>query len=103
MIRRITFAAAWLVSALILTAAPAHADRVDTYTVFAAPAVCSTLDQFPTVAGVAGVGDGIVADSGFTYFQAGRVIADAVNGWCPRHLPLLQRFVAVYGPKHQIV
>jgi hypothetical protein len=81
----------------LLFAPPAKADPVSNYTAIAAPAVCGTLDAYPTVAGVTGVLEGVVQDSGFGYYDAGLVVAAAVINECPRHLPLLQRFIAVYG------
>lgn len=89
----------WLACAGWLVTAPdAHADPLSDYTVLAATAVCSTLDDHPTVPGVTGVITGVMDDSGFTAYDSGEVVARAVIGWCPRHVPLLQRFVSVYAP-----
>jgi hypothetical protein len=78
---------------------PAHADPVSDYARVAAPAVCATLDRYPTLAGVLGVGEGIVYDTGgrFGYYEAGEIIGWSVFSVCPRHIALLQRFIAVYG------
>lgn len=95
----------WVIAS-ILTAAvwfsiPAHAgpgDReVRRYAESVATAVCSTLDSYPSLGGVKGVIAAIKADGGFGDYEAGEVIAIAVQEDCPRYLPLLQRFVAVYG------
>lgn len=80
----------------LLLAPPAKADPVSNYTAMAAPAVCSTLDSYPSVAGVTGVVQGVMNDSGFSAYDAGKVVGESVIGWCPRHVGLLQRFIAVY-------
>lgn len=61
------------------------------------PTVCSVLSEYPTVAGVMGVGQGISEESGFTPEQAGEVIAYSVFTYCPWHKPLLNRFIATYS------
>jgi hypothetical protein len=86
----------------LLLAPPAHADPVSNYAAIVAPAVCTTLDTYPTVAGVTGVLAGVVEDSGFSYYDAGQIVATAVIDECPRHLPLLQKFIAVYAPKSRV-
>lgn len=80
--------------------AAAHADpgavepQVIRYAINAAPAMCSTLDSYPTVPGVQGVLRGIEADSGFTPYQSGQALALGVQADCQRHIPLLQQFVS---------
>jgi hypothetical protein len=82
----------------------AKADPVGEYATIAAPAVCQTLDQFPTIAGVSGVVQGIMDDTGFTAYDAGLIIGASVYGLCPRHIGLIERFVAVYaGDGRQMV
>lgn len=77
---------------------PGPGDReVRRYAAGAAPAICAQLDAAPTVTGVRDVLAWIEKDSGFGDFEAGETIALAVQEDCPRFLPLLQRFVAVYG------
>jgi len=95
---------AWLVgvfmfpaTAVMIQAGAAHADPVDSYTITAGPTVCEVLDEYPSLAGVTGVVQGVINDSGFTPYQAGTVVAEAVIIYCPQHLPLLHRYVAVYG------
>lgn len=88
---------------LLLLATPADADpgtdrQVRAYAADAAPVICSVLDDYPTISGVAGVLQGIKTDSGLTDFQSGQVIAIAVQASCPRHVGLLQRFVDTYAP-----
>lgn len=81
----------------------AQAEPVDNYAAINAGPICSTLDDYPTIAGVTGLLQGVMADSGFGPYDAGRTIATAVVGWCPRNLPVLQRFVAVYAPNARTV
>lgn len=60
------------------------------------PAVCATLDDYPSIAGIIGIGQAIVED-GLTEYDAGTAIAYSVVFLCPRHVPLLQRFARIYG------
>jgi len=75
---------------------PSHADpitpSVAVYAAQNAPAVCSTLADFPSIPGLEGVMDAIVTD-GFTGYQAGQIVALAVQARCPRFEPLLEEFV----------
>lgn len=48
---------------------------------------CSTLDDYPTVGGVAGVLDGIRED-GFDQDSAIDVLGYTIGKYCPRHNPL---------------
>lgn len=64
-------------------------------------AVCSTLDSYPTLAGVSGIGQAI-RDDGLTLFRAGQVIEISVHEICPRHLGLLDRFIQTYSPRSAI-
>lgn len=84
-----------LAAGSVTVATPAHADPVENYAALNAGAVCSTLDEFPTVAGVTGVVQGVMEDSGFSPYDAGRVVATAVLASCPAHITELQRFIAV--------
>lgn len=81
----------------------ARADQAEDYTATHAGVVCASLDAYPSFTGVSDVGARIVADSGMTYEDAGRVIVKSVLGSCPRYLGLLQRFVAQYGGGAQLV
>jgi hypothetical protein len=47
--------------------------------------------------GVKGVLAGIMQDTGFGAYDAGRVVGYAVTLACPEHWSELNRFVAVYG------
>lgn len=84
-----------------IAAAPAHADPATNYAAVVAPAVCSTLDAYPTLPGVEGVLQAVQRDSGFTVADTARVVVWAVSSRCPRHLPLLQRFADTYAPQQQ--
>lgn len=82
-----------IAAAMVGTAVVAKADPVDSYVLTYAPAVCSTLDEYPSVAGIEGIGMAIVED-GYTPRQAGEIIARSVVGWCPSHMPEVQAFIA---------
>lgn len=73
----------------------AHADPMDSRVAVnaakASGAVCSTLAVYPSLAGVAGVLQGIEED-GFTGYQSGQIIALSVEAGCPSRIPLLQAF-----------
>lgn len=84
----------------ILFAASAKADPdsdVYAYSAEYGGAVCSVLDDYPSVGGMLGVGQAIVEHGHLTEYQAGEVIALSVTEICPRHMGLLARFVRVYG------
>lgn len=82
-------------AAAVMFSAPARADVVDDYVADNAHIVCSVLDDYPSVAGVEGVGMGIM-DDGFTPKAAGQIIARSVIGLCPEHLDEMRAFVAKY-------
>jgi hypothetical protein len=85
-----------IAAATIIVAAPAKADpdRVSLdYAQRYGWAVCATLDDFPSFAGVVGVGESI-NDDGLSWRQAGYVLAVSVSDRCPRHLALLKAFAA---------
>lgn len=96
------FFAAVVVAAMIL-AGGAKADPASDYAAINAGAICSTIDDYPTVAGVTGVVQGVIQDSGMSPYDSGRAIATAVKYWCPRNLPVLQRFIAAYRDAQVIV
>lgn len=72
--------------------------QVANYARIAAPAICSTLDAYPTLPGVSAVLQGIRDDSGFTTRQAAQVLVLSVENRCPRHIALLQRYANTYTP-----
>jgi hypothetical protein len=80
----------------LLFAPPAHAQPV-----IPDSAVCSTLADYPSLAGLKGVLQGVM-DQGYTAFESGRIVASAVYDSCPTFVPLLDQFVAIYAPKGQI-
>lgn len=84
----------------VVYAASAHADNT-TARAWAAewgPAVCDTLDTYPSIGGVAGSIQAI-EDQGATAEVAGERLAYSVSLVCPRHLPLLRQFVAAFGER----
>ena len=96
-----------LVTGAVLTAgitafaAPAHAEpdpsiEVLEYAARAEGAVCSTISKYPTIFGVRGILEAI-EDVGFTPYEAGEIVALAVTDSCPQFVPVLEKFVAVYG------
>lgn len=78
-----------------------HADPVEptvvNYAAAVAPLVCRTLDEDPTVVGVAGLVQVVVAKSGLTLYQAGEIVALSVISECPWHTALLNRIAANYA------
>lgn len=68
-----------------LAAAPdANADRLDSI-------ICEVLDDYPTPAGVYGVGIGLI-NQGYSAYNAGQKIAQAVAIYCPEHMPEVIEF-----------
>lgn len=92
-------AGSFLTAGVVLAAAPAKADPDGASIAYASiygDAVCETLDEYPTVAGVYGVGQAIVED-GLTARQAGVVVALSVREICPRHMNLIDQIAAQAG------
>jgi hypothetical protein len=57
---------------------------------FGKAAICATLNDYPTEAGVYGIASGISED-GFTPEAVAHIVNYSVETWCPQHWPLLQR------------
>lgn len=97
----ITFGA--LVGAALLSAAPARANPVDDYAVIEWPVVCGALDLEPTLRTIDVIGSAIVRDTGWSFYDAGQVIGISVFGHCGRHAGLVNRYIAVYAGKQQLL
>lgn len=93
---RWVFASA-LVGVAIGCASPASADddSVRDYINLNSQRICQVLNEFPNEAGVLGLGE-TITEEGFTAFDAGRIIGDAVLTDCPQHSGLVLRFAAKY-------
>jgi hypothetical protein len=82
-------------AAAALTLAPlAHADPytdndVSAYAATAADAVCKTINNNPTVAGVQAAIDLVKQASGFSYLHSATVVNLGVRGKCMQQFPLL--------------
>lgn len=91
--------ATWLGAAILFGAGVADAD-VDPvaaeYAAVNAGRICDTLDAYPTVSGVVGIGQAIVKEGYLSFYQAGQAIAVSVVTVCPRHRLLMQEFIS-YG------
>jgi hypothetical protein len=85
---------------VIVYAASAHADPDDpevvAYASHYAGAVCSTLADYPSVAGLRGILDA-VEDDGLSARQSVQAVALSVYEVCPRYSYLLDLFVKRYG------
>lgn len=88
-----------VLAAGVLFAAPAKADPVDDFAAVNAWRVCKVLDAYPYDYGVQGIADAIVSETQWTYYAAGRVIAESVDSTCPQHEALLRQFVYAHSPK----
>lgn len=91
-----------LTAGITALAAPAQADpepsdQVLRYAIRYEGAVCETITSYPTVEGVLGILQAIESRDGFTPYEAGEIVALSVEDACPRFIPVLDRFVAVYG------
>jgi len=84
-----------LLGAAVYFSAPARADDNDSvvyaYTATFGGIVCSTLDEYPSFAGIMGIGQAMIED-GLTGYQAGQVIATSAIEICPRHIALVRSF-----------
>lgn len=96
-----TAAAGALIGAALYHSAPADADptrqQIINYAASAAPAICATLNDYPTLTGVVGVLRGVMQDTGFSVSDTGAVVVLAVENQCPQFIPLLQRFADTYS------
>jgi len=59
-------------------------------------AVCSVLDEFPNNSGIRGIALAL-GDEGYTGYQAGQIIGQAVINLCPEYIPLMMRFAERYA------
>lgn len=88
------------VAIVLLSSGEAKADPISpevvSYTAHYGGAVCEVLSEHPSNSGILGVMLAI-EDDGLTPMQAGQVIALSVSEICPRHIPLIQAFIAHYG------
>lgn len=104
MTRRDAVAVGWLlgasalIGAAIYYASPAKADQqdVEAYAAINGPAICSTLDSYPSLSGLHGVTNFVIGDGPFTDFEAGEVIGSAIFGFCPNHIALLGEYTNSY-------
>lgn len=83
-------------AAATMLAAPARADITDNDILTHAVPVCMTLDDYPSFAGITGIGEAI-ADEGYSLEQAGEIIAESIINVCPHHTALMRRFIARYN------
>ena len=81
---------------IAMSTGTAKADSADAlaYAAEYGPAVCMTLDDYPTFGGIIGIGRAIVDQTGMSYHDAGQAIGYSVSELCPRHMGLLARFIA---------
>jgi hypothetical protein len=96
-IQIITTAAALAVAA-ITQASLARADILSDEVGALKLIICSTIEKYPSVAGVAGVVEGLV-ENGATPEQAGLAIGIAVREDCPFEEPVLQAFINTFAPR----
>jgi len=87
-----TLAATAAISAAVLLAPLATADTGTDYGDTHAWAVCSTLEQYPSVGGIAGVAEGMHELSDLTYDQTIEAIEEAIHTQCPRFTGLIEAF-----------
>lgn len=87
------YAIAWAPSAKADVTDP----QVIAFTAVYGGIVCDVLDDHATVAGVYGIGQGIVEESGLSDYQAGQVIGLSVAEICPRHTGLMRLVAATSG------
>lgn len=83
-----------IIGATLYGASDARADGILDHTeadyviAYGAGAICPTIDQYHSAAGVMGVARSIITD-GFTADSAVDIINEAVSDYCPRNWPLL--------------
>lgn len=80
-------------------ATDARADVGTDYAADNAVAICKTLDAYPSIGGIMGIGQAIVNEGYLSFFDAGRAIGVSIAVVCPWHQPLMDRFIATYAPQ----
>ncbi|SRX93594.1 hypothetical protein MSP7336_01833 [Mycobacterium shimoidei] len=103
MIHRTVIPVLWLWLACVIIGAAlagsAKADPAEDFATAYAADVCIVLDDHPTIPGLTGVLQAVQETGGLTARQAGQAVALSVINVCPRHIPLLRRYVAMYAPR----
>lgn len=85
-----------LIGASIGFASRAGAEPSDTALEYAqdnAWRICLVLDDYPSFAGITGIGEAI-HEEGLSYYDAGQAIALSVYGVCPEHTGLIKAYAA---------
>jgi hypothetical protein len=104
--RRTVIPVLWLWAACAIIgaalAASAKADPADDFARAHAADVCITLDDYPSVAGLIGVMQG-VADSGLSDHDAALAVTESITYVCPIHRHLLREFAAYYRHDPQVL
>ena len=59
-------------------------------------AVCAVLDDYPNNTGVMGVALAL-KDEGYTGYEAGEIIGQAIINVCPEYIPLMMAFAERYA------
>lgn len=93
----------FLTAGAVLLATPAKASPDDTSPVLvqtaiqAEPFVCRNLADSPSVSMLMSVLVAVSEATGLPPGDTGRVVAIAVSDGCPQYIPVLKRFIAIYG------
>lgn len=90
------FTGSLVTATLTILATPAKADVPDSAIAEYSVPVCMTLDDYPSIAGILGIGKGLLS-YGWTAREAGEIVAASVIDVCPEYMPLLRQFIATYG------
>lgn len=90
------FTGSLVTATLTILATPAKADVPDSAVAEYSVPVCMTLDDYPSIAGLLGIGKGLMS-YGWTAREAGEIAAASIIEVCPEYIPLLRQFVATYG------
>lgn len=75
----------------------AHAGPGSDYAADNAARICLTLDRFPSIAGITGIGQAIVNEGYLSFYDAGEAVGVSIAAVCPWHQPLMNRFIAMYA------
>jgi len=82
--------------AAVYFASPAKADVTASDVNQYRYAVCSVLDDSPSIASIIGMGLAL-GDEGYSGYDAGQIIGYAVLADCPEYGPLLQEFAEMFS------
>jgi len=89
--------AALLIGSSIGFAARANASPEEQYANIVGDVICDQITAHPSIRTISVLGDIVVNETGWGYYEAGEVIAYSIVNHCPENYPVMEAFMEVYG------